>query len=233
MSNKALEACTLFAGPSLQAIDSQLLRGGGLMVRPPVKRGDIERLVAQSPPSNIAFVDGVFHAHPAVGHAEILDALGAGWRIWGLSSMGAIRACEMDTLGMTGFGEVYRQFASDPDMSDDEVTLIHQTQEPFLSLSEPLIHIRQFLGQWTTERIITPAQEQHILHYLKNMWYGHRTLNCLKEALLALPVATKQIDNALANFSAYRIKSLDLIEFLKLQPWTRTVKQNVAIRDTV
>ncbi|WP_052742274.1 TfuA-like protein [Pseudomonas frederiksbergensis] len=233
MSNKALEACTLFAGPSLQAIDSQLLRGGGLMVRPPVKRGDIERLVAQSPPSNIAIVDGVFHAHPAVGHAEILDALGAGWRIWGLSSMGAIRACEMDTLGMTGFGEVYRQFASDPDMSDDEVTLIHQTQEPFLSLSEPLIHIRQFLGQWTTERIITPAQEQHILHYLKNMWYGHRTLNCLKEALLALPVATKQIDNALANFSAYRIKSLDLIEFLKLQPWTRTVKQNVAIRDTV
>jgi hypothetical protein len=233
MSNKALEACTLFAGPSLQAIDSQLLRGGGLMVRPPVKRGDIERLVAQSPPSNIAIVDGVFHAHPAVGHAEILDALGAGWRIWGLSSMGAIRACEMDTLGMTGFGEVYRQFASDPDMSDDEVTLIHQTQEPFLSLSEPLIHIRQFLGQWTTERIITPAQEQHILHYLKNMWYGHRTLNCLKEALLALPVATKQIDNAPANFSAYRIKSLDLIEFLKLQPWTRTVKQNVAIRDTV
>lgn len=233
MSNNALETCTLFAGPSLQGIDNQLLCGGGLVLRPPVKRGDIERLVAQSPSSNLAIVDGVFHAHPAVGHTEILDALSAGWRIWGLSSMGAIRACEMDTLGMTGFGEVYRQFASDPDMSDDEVTLIHQAQEPFLSLSEPLIHIRKFLRQWTTERIITPAQEQHILHYLKNMWYGHRTLNCLKEALLALPVAEKQIDNALANFSGYRIKSLDLIDFLKLQPWTRTVKQNVAIRDTV
>jgi len=233
MSNKALEACTLFAGPSLQGIDSQLLCGDSLVLRPPVKRGDIERLVAQSLPSNLAIVDGVFHAHPAVGHAEILVALGAGWRIWGLSSMGAIRACEMDTLGMTGFGEVYRQFASDPDMSDDEVTLIHQTQEPFLSLSEPLIHIRQFLGRWKTEQIITPAQEQHLLHYLKNMWYGHRTLNCLKEALLALPVAEKQIDSALANFSAYRIKSLDLIDFLKLQPWKSTRKQNVAIRNTV
>ncbi|MHC8369423.1 TfuA-like protein [Pseudomonas sp. MDT1-85] len=221
MSNKALEICTLFAGPSLQGIDNQLLCDGGLVLRPPVKRGDIERLVAQSPPSNLAIVDGVFHAHPAVGHAEILDALSAGWRIWGLSSMGAIRACEMDTLGMTGFGEVYRQFASDPDMSDDEVTLIHQTQEPFLSLSEPLIHIRQFLRQWTTEQIITPPQEQHLLHYLKNMWYGHRTLNCLKEALLTLPVAEQQIDSALANFSVYRIKNLDLIDFLKLQPWTR------------
>jgi hypothetical protein len=231
MSNKALEICTLFAGPSLQGIDSQLL--GGVVIHPPVKRGDIERLVAQNPPSNLAIVDGVFHAHPAVGHAEILDALGAGWRIWGLSSMGAIRACEMDTLGVTGFGEVYRQFASDPDMSDDEVTLIHQAQEPFLTLSEPLIHIRTFLSAWASEQIITPAQEQHVLHYLKNMWYGNRTLSCLKEALLALPVAVEKIDSALVNFSAYRIKSLDLIDFLKLKPWTRTVKQNVAIRDTV
>ncbi|NVZ20421.1 TfuA-like protein [Pseudomonas costantinii] len=232
MSNKALEPCMLFAGPSLQGIDSQLLCSDDLVLCPPVKRGDIERLVAQSPPSNLAIVDGVFHAHPAVGHAEILGALDAGWRIWGLSSMGAIRACEMDTLGMTGFGEVYRQFASDPDMSDDEVTLVHQAQEPYLSLSEPLIHIRQFLRHWTAERIITPAHEQHTLHYLKNMWYGHRTLSCLKEVLMTLPVAEKTIDSTLANFSAYRIKSLDLIDFLKLKPWTKTVNQNVAIRDT-
>ena len=232
MSNKALEGCTLFAGPSLQGVDSQLLCGEDLVLRPPVKRGDIKRLVAHSPPSNLAIVDGVFHAHPAVGHAEILEALRAGWRIWGLSSMGAIRACEMDTLGMTGFGEVYRQFASDPDMSDDEVTLIHQAQEPFLSLSEPLIHIRQFLRQWSTEEIITPAQEQHILNHLKNMWYGYRTLGCLKEVLLALSVAEKQIDGAIEKFSTYRIKSLDLTNFLKLQPWTRTGKYNVASRDT-
>jgi hypothetical protein len=233
MSNKALEVCTLFAGPSLQGIDSQLLRGGGLELCPPVKRGDIERIVLQSPPSNLAIVDGVFHSHPAVGHSEILAALGAGWRIWGLSSMGAIRACEMDGLGMTGFGEVYKQFANDPDFSDDEVTLIHQAQEPYLPLSEPLIHIRQFLKQWTAENIITPAQEQHILSYLKNMWYGYRTLDCLKKSLLALPIDAKQIDNAIANFSAHRIKILDLTSFLITQPWTSTRKLNDAITDIV
>jgi hypothetical protein len=233
MSNKTLEVCTLFAGPSLQGIDSQLLRGGGLDLCPPVKRGDIERLVLHSPPSNIAIVDGVFHSHPAVGHAEILAALDAGWRIWGLSSMGAIRACEMDGLGMTGFGEVYRQFANDPDLSDDEVTLIHQAQEPYLSLSEPLIHIRQFLKKWRIENKITPAQEQHILSYLKNMWYGYRTLDCLKKSLLALPIDAKQIDNAIANFSAHRIKILDLTSFLITQPWTSTRKLNDAITDIV
>lgn len=233
MSNKELESCTLFAGPSLQEVDSQLLCGNGLVVRPPIKRGDIERMVAQSAPSNLAIVDGVFHAHPAVGHAEILSALGAGWRIWGLSSMGAIRACEMDELGVIGFGEVYRQFANDPDMSDDEVTLIHQAQEPFLSLSEPLIHIRQFLRHWTTETVITSVQEQRMLYSLKNMWYGHRTLDFLKKSLLELNCAEEKIDSALANFSTYRIKSLDLIAFLKLQPWTRSAKQNVAIRDAM
>lgn len=229
MSNKALEICSLFAGPSLQGIDKKLLCASGLVLCPPIKRGDIEHLVAHSPPSNLAIVDGVFHVHPAVGHSEILDALNAGWRIWGLSSMGAIRACEMDTLGMKGFGEVYRQFASDPELSDDEVTLIHQAQDPYLSLSEPLIHIRQFLRQWTSEQIITRAQEQNILSYLKNMWYGHRTLNRLKKILLTLPINEKQIDNAIANFSAHRIKTLDLINFLELQPWKGTIKANDAI----
>lgn len=223
MSNNTLEMCTLFAGPSLHGIDSQLLCNSGLELRPPIRRGDIERLMMYSPPSNIAIVDGVFHVHPAVGHAEILDAMNVGWRIWGLSSMGAIRACEMDTLGMTGFGEVYRLFASDQDMSDDEVTLIHQAQEPFLPLSEPLIHIRKFLRHWTVEQIITQKQERDLLTYLKNMWYGNRTLDRLKEALLALAVSEKKIDCAIANFSVYRIKSLDLESFLKLQPWTRKV----------
>ncbi|RKS20273.1 TfuA-like protein [Pseudomonas sp. WPR_5_2] len=222
MSNKALEICTLYAGPSLQGVDKKLLRASGLVLCPPIKRGDIEHLVAHSPPSNLAIIDGVFHTHPAVGHSEILGALNAGWHIWGLSSMGAIRACEMDTLGMKGFGEVYRQFASDPELSDDEVTLIHQAQEPYLSLSEPLIHIRQFLRQWTSEQVITRAQEQHILNLLKNMWYGYRTLNCLKKMLLALLIDEKQIDNAIAHFSTYRVKTLDVTNFLIMQPWTRT-----------
>ncbi|UMZ10690.1 hypothetical protein I9018_24875 [Pseudomonas sp. MPFS] len=223
MSNKIHEMCTLFVGPSLQGIDSKLLAHENLIVRPPIRRGDIESLIEQSPPSNIAIVDGIFHAHPAVGHAEILSALRAGWKIWGLSSMGAIRACEMDILGMKGFGDVYRQFSSDPNMSDDEVTLIHQEQEPFLSISEPMIHIRFFLRHWLNERIITVEQEQSLIHKIKNMWYGYRTLKFLREALLELPVAAEKIDIALKNFSTYRIKSLDLIEFLKLQPWTRTV----------
>jgi len=230
MSKKMLEVCTLFAGPSLHGVDRELL-STGVVLRPPVKRGDIERLVKESSPSNLAIVDGVFHAHPAVGHAEILEAVRAGWRIWGLSSMGAIRACEMDKLGMIGFGEVYRQFAGDPDMSDDEVTLMHQAETPFYSLSEPLIHIRVFLRNCNAKGLITLEQEHKIISLLKNMWYGYRTLETLENALLDLDIKKPRIDQALYNFSTCRIKNLDLIDFLTSQPWKRNIKSNVTNRD--
>lgn len=231
MPKKMLEVCTLFAGPSLHGVNRKLL-SAGVVLRPPVKRGDIERLVKESSPSNLAIVDGVFHAHPAVGHGEILEAMRAGWCVWGLSSMGAIRACEMDKLGMIGFGEVYRQFASDPDMADDEVTLMHQAEAPFYALSEPLIHIRVFLKHWNTEKLITLEQEQKLILLLKNMWYGYRTLELLEIALLDLGIKKTKIDHALNSFSTYRIKSLDLRDFLTSQPWKRNIKPNVTDRDT-
>ena len=45
-----------------------------------------------------------------MAHREILAAVRKGVRVVGASSMGALRAAEMDTLGMTGIGEVYRMY---------------------------------------------------------------------------------------------------------------------------
>ena len=55
--------------------------------------------------------DGVFESQPAVSHAELCRALDGGWAVWGVSSIGAIRAFEMRAEGMRGFGYVYKQFA--------------------------------------------------------------------------------------------------------------------------
>ena len=60
----------------------------------------------------IGLIDGVFHQESAVAHREILAAIKKGVRVVGSSSMGALRAAEMDTLGMTGIGEVYRMYKS-------------------------------------------------------------------------------------------------------------------------
>jgi hypothetical protein len=43
----------------------------------------------------------------AVGHREIISALKAGVCVVGGSSMGALRASELDSYGMIGVGRIY------------------------------------------------------------------------------------------------------------------------------
>ena len=66
--------------------------------------------------------------------------------------MGALRAAEMDTLGMVGIGEIYRMYKSGELESDDEVALVFDPSRAWLS--EPLINIRFTLKRAKEEGII-------------------------------------------------------------------------------
>ncbi len=101
----------------------------------------------------MAIVDGQFLRCLSVGHAEIRLAIAKSWQVWGLSSMGAIRACEMKHLGMRGYGEVYQWYCRDECFRDDEVALMHRPNPPYDAVSEPLIHIRV----WLQELVKNPA----------------------------------------------------------------------------
>src|SRR5262245_43068291 len=124
MSKKPHNKCFLFSGPTRAVLCNP--DAEDIVWLPPVQRGDVERLTKTEPPGDMAIVDGVFHHCPCVGHAELRCALEAGWRIWGLSSMGAIRAAEMHIHGMVGFGKVATAFLDDDSLRDDEVTLLHE-----------------------------------------------------------------------------------------------------------
>jgi hypothetical protein len=87
------ERVVLFAGPTLAASAhaQTLVRRRRWRVRPPVRRLDVAKLTAaERRPGIIVIVDGLFHDTLAVGHAEIREAMRRGWRVWGLSSMGAL-----------------------------------------------------------------------------------------------------------------------------------------------
>src|SRR2546426_6706244 len=138
----------MFAGPSFCGSNELLSEASqSAEIRPPVQRHDVEKLVAEHPPGVVILVDGYFQQCLSVGHAEIRAAVSAGWSVWGLSSLGAIRAYEMRDLGVKGYGRVYQRFYEDGDFRDDEVALIHEPDPPYRSFSEPLIHIRFFLRQ--------------------------------------------------------------------------------------
>lgn len=129
---------TVFLGPSLDLAEARRIVQAEF--RPPAKRGDIGEAVA-SGAAIITLIDGVFFQDCSVGHREILAAMQEGVLVIGASSMGALRAAELDSLGMEGVGEVYRLYREGLLTSDDEVALVYDP-ETFSPLSEPLINIR-------------------------------------------------------------------------------------------
>ncbi|MCP2342597.1 TfuA-like protein [Actinomadura rupiterrae] len=208
-------------GPSAQGPEHAGLFPATVEVRPPVRRGGVAALLAEGrEPGALAIVDGTFHSYPSVGHMEIRDALEAGWRVWGLSSMGAIRAAEMRHLGMTGFGAVYRRYAEDPDFDDDEVALLHGAAAPHAPLSEPLIHLRGWLAGLAARERISAASAEAVTAALKHRWYGERTLRLAKELLLRhSALAPADADAELAGIGAFRTKTDDLVRFMTAKPW--------------
>lgn len=208
----------LFAGPTLYGLPKHVRSDPNIIGHLPVKRRDIESLVVNNSPGIIVIVDGIFHTHPAVGHSEIMAAMACGWELWGLSSLGAIRAVEMERYGMKGYGKVYAAFRDDG-LSDDEVTLIHQVEEPFFPLSEPLIHIRQFVAHAIASGDIAEQDGVALISRMKKMWYADRTLQKLRNLMLQMGMNQEYVDRQIVDFDRFRIKRLDLIEFLKEAPW--------------
>jgi hypothetical protein len=211
----------LFVGPTLASSKEARALAKSCQLRRPVRRHDIDKLVAErKTPGTLVIVDGVFHDTLAVGHAELRVALARGWRIWGLSSMGAIRAREMAHLGMRGFGRVFERFAEDGDFQDDEVALLHEPSAPYRPVSEPLVHLRAAIDHLVAEKIVSPADAREVVRDLKGRWYGERTVRRTIHALKARSlVGAAAVEDALRPFDHFRWKTLDLVRFLTERPF--------------
>lgn len=129
----------VFAGPSTAGLD---LSGYGLEIRAPVRQGDVWRAVNDGATA-IGIIDGYFEGVPSVWHKEILWALHEGVPVLGASSMGALRAAEMDAFGMIGVGVIYEWYRDHVIEDDDEVALVHGPAEiGSPALSVPMVNVR-------------------------------------------------------------------------------------------
>jgi TfuA protein len=165
----------VFLGPSLEQSEAEKILPADY--RPPAKRGDLLAAAGEGA-TIIGLIDGVFHQESAVAHREILTAIKNGVTVVGASSMGALRAAEMDSLGMVGIGEIYRMFKSGELESDDEVALVFDP-ESGLSLSEPLINIRFTLKRARSEGIISATVHDTLLTVARSLFYPKRTYRAI------------------------------------------------------
>jgi len=161
----------VFTGPSLHPSQARALLNATFL--PPVKRGDLTPLLA-SKPCVVGIIDGEFYQTLAVAPKEVLALIEAGTTVYGASSIGALRAVELDRYGMIGVGAIYRLFRRGILDSDDEVALAYskQTYQP---VSEPLINIRFSLRAAVRRRLLDPAEAAEIVLRIKVVYFPERT----------------------------------------------------------
>ncbi|MEL6671397.1 MAG: TfuA-like protein [Bacteroidota bacterium] len=207
----------LFAGPSLSPEALTLIESLDIQLMPPVYRGNVEDLTQQGYQGTLIVVDGYFREYPAVGHLELRKALEAGIRIFGLSSMGAIRAYEMQAWGMIGYGKTFQWFQRMEDFQDDEVALLHGPGPDFWMFSEPLVHMRECLEDFVKQNWVEKKQAAAIIADMKSRYFGDRLLDDFIQQLSPhTPFSPEEIKE---RFPAYRTKMLDLLSFLQEKPW--------------
>lgn len=163
-----------FAGPSLSAADRAAFPN--IEWRPPAEAGDLLRLAAGDLPA-ICLIDGYFDHRPAVRHKELLLLLAKGARIYGASSIGALRGAEMAPFGMTGIGAIFAAYARGSLTGDDEVALIHAGPDrDWRPLSVPLVDVRATLCAARRARALEASEARALLgaaaaiHYVERSW---------------------------------------------------------------
>ncbi|MEA1908220.1 MAG: TfuA-related McrA-glycine thioamidation protein [Euryarchaeota archaeon] len=161
----------VFVGPSLDKEIAEGILDAEYM--PPAKRGDLSK-AANDGAETIVLIDGVFFQDCAVAHREILYALKKGVRVVGSSSMGALRASELDLYGMEGTGKIYELYKNRKLESDDEVALFFDPVY-FKPLSEPLINIRYNLQIAEQEGVIDRDAGAKLLEIARSLYFPDRT----------------------------------------------------------
>jgi hypothetical protein len=121
----------------------------------------------------------------------------------------------MDTLGMTGIGEVYQMYRSGDLISDDEVALVFDP-ESGLSLSEALVNIRFTLKKAERQEVITPQDHAALLAAAQAVFYPQRTYGrIVSEAGAAIDQETRERFLAWVKIHAVDQKRNDAVAALE------------------
>jgi hypothetical protein len=162
-----------FVGPSLPDARERPAKLRGVTLLPPSKRGDVWCALERRPRA-IALIDGVFEAQPSVWHHELLDAVEQGVRVFGASSMGALRAAELQPFGVVGVGQVFR-WVRDGSADDADVALLHADAEHgFRALTVPQVTVRFAASQARAKNVITKAEEHALVAASARIFYQER-----------------------------------------------------------
>jgi hypothetical protein len=141
--------------------------------KPPIFRENIDEVLCEGY-GIIGIIDGIFFNRAAVAHKEIIKALESGVTVIGGSSMGALRASELDVHGMIGVGRIYEWYRDGVIEDDDEVA-VATNPDTFEPVSTPMVNIRETLKAASEKGIIFPSLCSELIGIAKKTQYGQRS----------------------------------------------------------
>ncbi|RWX81482.1 antibiotic resistance protein [Neorhizobium lilium] len=202
----------VFVGPTLPDVAGFV--PAGIEIRGPAVHRDILNAVNQGV-TTIGLIDGYFEDVAPVWHKEILFALSSGVRVYGSSSMGALRAAECAAFGMIGVGKIYAQYASGQMVDDSDVAQIHGPPEmKYLSLSEPLVNVLATLDHLLAKHELQGVEYSSLRASAEGLFFKDRTYRTVvANADLPEYPSRKRLEELL-RANAVNQKRLDALELL-------------------
>lgn len=191
--------------------------------RDPAKKGDFLMLSRDSDEKKyVGFVDGVFlHDYPPSPIEVYHLATRKNIELIGASSLGALRAVELEKFGMKGIGKIFQLYKNGIIDADDEVAVTFVRENNILQ-SEAMIDIRFNLFLAYKKGIITNQTKKRFAKIAKNIYFPFRNY----EDIIKL---TQQqfllIHNELESFGSYILKNRDSLkarDAIKLLKYLKT-----------
>lgn len=139
----------------------------------PVKQGDIygdlDRDIRR-----IIIIDGKFHQSLSVTCGELMDALRRGVSVYGASSMGAMRAAELNRFGMVGVGKIYEMIKTSRKFRDDYLGQVFTEESQLRSLSVPYVDFHFNLETLSLRGAVSQRDFRTLTNLYGDLYYPER-----------------------------------------------------------
>jgi hypothetical protein len=206
----------IFVGPSLDIEKARNLLEADY--RPPAKKGDLIRLMMSldNKETVVGLIDGYFLLDYPPTPIEVYQLIiRQNTLVIGASSIGALRAVELEKFGMIGVGKIFQLFKHGRLDADDEVAVTF-SHDLYRLQSEAMIDIRYNLYLSLRKRIVDIETKKAITRVAKHIYFPFRTYqNIVDETIRRYPT----LNDKVRRFETYIFnnrKSLKEMDALKL-----------------
>ena len=192
--------------------------------RDPAKKGDFLMLSQDSDEKKyVGFIDGVFlHDYPPPPIEVYHLATRKNIELLGASSLGALRAVELEKFGMKGIGKIFQLYKNGIIDADDEVAVTFVRGSNILQ-SEAMIDIRFNLFLAYKKGIITNDTKKRFVKIAKGIYFPFRNY---EDIINLTQQQYPSIHDELENFRAHILQNRDSLkarDAVKLLKYLKTV----------